>query len=510
MSTVNVNKFEIDGVEITTSSPVTDVSEALVTIKKELRASLDADKKQTLFELITKKQHTLFEEMPQSIQSVKDLQQTYDLSLCLSTVETHLARYDVIGVFTIVFPVLDASGNQTGTLELDSNGKVKTSNLFAQYNELTADQVAQSTIWYRRWPDRASFPWIVENLRLSYDYFNNHMTPALWGKVLEDSQPYAKSQAMAGPLVFYYMMGRLQINSQLVVETIKTQLQNLRIDQYPGENVDDLVSHLRTLIQRLKSLQKGDISNMPHNIGKTLTDLFQTSSDKRFNEVFHARAVNAYVESLTKGDSAYGPPETILNLASKVYQNCYSSQEGWTGQFHKVNETGFSASNNKTPQKRGCFNCGSTEHSLQDCPIPKNPERIKQNKKSFWDSREKAKLEKKGTAKKNKSSPAKHNSNWPPAPTDRQKNRKKINETWHYYHFKSKKWIKCTDQSDAVNQPHCVVATSPPSQVLIPPTQPVPTPAASVAPQPVNVALREQIHALATSMNSVIDSVNRN
>eukprot|EP00980_Cylindrotheca_fusiformis_P025111 scaffold13096_cov71-Cylindrotheca_fusiformis.AAC.1 len=317
---------------------------------------------------------------------------------------------------------------------------------------------------------------------------------------------------MGGPLVFYYMMGRLQVNSQLVVETIQHQLQTIRLDQYAGENVDDLVSHLRSLLQRLKSLQKGPISNLPHNIGKILTDLFQTSSDKRFNEVFHARAVNAYVESLSKGDSAYGTPETILNLASKVYQNCYSSSEGWTGQFHKVNETGFSASNDKTPPKRGCFNCGSTEHSLENCPVPQNAERIKKNKKAFWDSRDKAKSDKKNNkGKKGKnSSSARNNSNWPPAPTDRQKNRAKINSVWHYYHFKSKKWLKCNDQSDALNQPQAAVASDssgPPSQVVVQPTQPSASVAAASA--PVDGALRNQLHALASSMNSVIDSVNQ-
>eukprot|EP00980_Cylindrotheca_fusiformis_P009478 scaffold2070_cov105-Cylindrotheca_fusiformis.AAC.9 len=297
----------IRGVSIsTTSTPATDSAIDLIIVKKESRVNLGADKKHNLFQLITKKQHSIFQEKPQSLQSVKDLlQQVYDLSLNVLTVKTHFTRYDVIGVFTIVFPVLDASGNQTGELETDSSGNARTANLFTQYNELTDAEVAQSTIWYHRWPDRTASPWFAENLHLSFDYFNNHMTPALWGKVLEESREFAQTEAMAGPLVFYYMM---RMNSQLVV-SIKHQLRNLRLDQYPGENVDDVVSHLRTFFRRLKSLQKGTTSNLPHNIGEILMDLFQTSSDKRFNEFFHSRAVNAYVESLTKGDEPMGRPK---------------------------------------------------------------------------------------------------------------------------------------------------------------------------------------------------------
>ncbi|CAJ1953816.1 unnamed protein product [Cylindrotheca closterium] len=192
---------------------------------------------------------------------------------------------------------------------------------------------------------------------------------------------------MGGPLVFFFMMKRLQVNSQLVVETIQGQLKTLRIDQYAGESVDDLVSHIKVMLTRLKSLEKridGRVvsSNVPHDIGKTLISLFQTSSDPKFNEVFHNKEINAYEQALTQGDAAYRSPDMILDLVTSIYQNRMASKEGWTGQFHKVNETAFSAQKTVGP----CFNCGG-KHSVTACPDPMNKERVAQNKRKFFDEK---------------------------------------------------------------------------------------------------------------------------
>ncbi|CAJ1935681.1 unnamed protein product [Cylindrotheca closterium] len=273
------NQVTIGGVTIMTqATPATDVGVSLVAMKKENRSALDADKKHAFFQLITKHQHTSFDLQPQTMQSVQNLQESYDLGVGLANMQMHFKRYDVLDVFTIVFPSKNAIGEQTGQLETDNFNVTKTVFLFDCYAELTADQVAESCKWYTRWPDATTSPWFRENLSLSYDYLCNHMTSQLWGKVLEDLLLYRDTQGMGGPLVFFFMMKRLQVNSQLVVETIQGQLKTLCIDQYEGESVDDL-----------------------------------TLSDPKFNEVFHNKEINAYEQALTQGDAAYGSPDMILD-----------------------------------------------------------------------------------------------------------------------------------------------------------------------------------------------------
>ena len=95
-------------------------------MKKENRSGLDADKKHSFFQLITKHQHASFDLQAQTMQSVQDLQEYYDLGVGLANVQMHFKRWDVLDVFTIVFPVNDANGEQTGQLETDNNGVTKT------------------------------------------------------------------------------------------------------------------------------------------------------------------------------------------------------------------------------------------------------------------------------------------------------------------------------------------------------------------------------------------------
>lgn len=385
------------------ATPATDQAGSLQTMKKETRKNLDDAKRHDLFEGITKHQHTSFDLQAQTIASVKDLQENYDLGPCLSTLELHFKQYDVLDIFYIVFPKKDINGAQTGELETTSTGDGKRIHLLDRYNELTLDDVAESSKWYFRWPDETLAPWYRENLNLSYAYLSNHMTPALWGKVLEDLLPYKHTQAIGGPLTFFAMMRRLQSNSQLVIETIQHQLKTLRIDQYPGESVDDLVSHVRSMLIRLKTLERTDshgdhISNLPKDINKTLVQLFQTSSDSEFNAIFRTEQLNKWREYSVKGDAAYGSPDDILDMASIAYRDRLSSVEGWTGQFHKVNETGFSASADNP-----CFNCGAPGCQLKTCPEPMNEERIKKNKTTFFDARRAAKDKNKDKDKKGKS-----------------------------------------------------------------------------------------------------------
>jgi len=77
--------------------------------------------------------------------------------------------------------------------------------------------------------------------------------------------------------------------------------------------------------------------------------LFQTSSNKKFNIVFHNEEVTAYKNSITEGDKAYVDYDTLYVLANQVYTSILSSKEGWTG----------------VPSTE-CWKCGNSCHGLND------------------------------------------------------------------------------------------------------------------------------------------------
>ena len=171
------------------------------------------------------------------LESIENLQETYDLYVSLASLKSILMRYDMIDVFKIVFPIYLADGTLTGALEHEVvNGiqVAKTKDLFKHYQTLTKEQVARSCEWYRTW---TSADYIQENMDLSYEFLHNHMEDDLWGKVLEDINPYLGTPSIGGPLAFHFMMKRIQVNSQVIVDALQNKFKTLRIDQYDGENV---------------------------------------------------------------------------------------------------------------------------------------------------------------------------------------------------------------------------------------------------------------------------------
>ena len=110
--------------------------------------------------------------------------------------------------------------------------------------------------------------------------------------------------------------------------------------------------------------------------------LFQTSSDAKFNKIFEHKELNSIEAALRLSDKAYGTADDILDQARQIYQSIFTSEEGWTGQFHKSNESVFYA---KTGGLK-CFNCGGN-HTLVQCHKPKNKNRIEAKKKKFHENR---------------------------------------------------------------------------------------------------------------------------
>ena len=110
------------------------------------------------------------------------------------------------------------------------------------------------------------------------------------------------------------------------------------------------------------------------------------------------------------------------------------------------NPSGFTAGTTTTGK---CFGCGreGCRHNQRTCrcfgktPLPEGDKA-----KEAFQAAKKQKREE----KKNKGGQGKKK--WPPKPGDNDPRRQKIDGTWHYFHFKSKKWLRCDDQTDAGNQ----------------------------------------------------------
>ena len=195
-------------------------------------------------------------------------------------------------MFTVVFPKLNAQGEQTGELE---GAPV---NLIDAHSRLTLEQVAQSCKWYASWPDENDSPWFKENLSLSCDYLFAHMEKDLLAKIQERYEPYRTTLSAGGPVVFKLLMAQIQSTTPLVVEHLRKQLKNLTLQDYPGEDVGQLASHAKAVIKRLRGLEQRDANNrvigdrhVPDSLAKELVGVFQTSSSPTFNSLFRQKEI---------------------------------------------------------------------------------------------------------------------------------------------------------------------------------------------------------------------------
>ena len=148
-------------------------------------------------------------------------------------------------------------------------------------------------------------------------------------------------------------------------------------------------------------------------------------------------------KSITDGNKAYGTPDIIIEQAEAFYMMLLQSDEGWTGVKQASNPSAFIADG-----KRPCFNCGAMDCSLAKCPKPKNEDRIKANKKKFFDTVRKHKKNSGGRKNKDKNGGGggsdgknKNKSKWAPLKNG-EKNRKLIDGVEYWCQYKTKKWIK--------------------------------------------------------------------
>ena len=109
------------------------------------------------------------------------------------------------------------------------------------------------------------------------------------------------------------MMSLLQTDSVAVVQALKDCLTKMNLKNYEGEDVMKAVSHIRGVIKRLRGLERTDLTGnviktkVPSDLSKTLLEIFQTSSDDKFNKMFENLFLAGFQASITKGEAGVHP-----------------------------------------------------------------------------------------------------------------------------------------------------------------------------------------------------------
>lgn len=295
-----------------------------------------------------------------------------NLGVQLRLIQRHLVEHDMIDVFTIVIPE-----------DVTTSPKVtEFVSLFDAYPRLHPDIIANSNTWYHLWSDAS---YLAENLNWSYEMLRKNTEDGLWLKCQEDYDDYAPPQR-GGPLMLFLILRRIQDVSETAIDHVKKSLTDLKISEIPGEDVDRVVSLIKSAHTLFKSASSSCHSYVPEDFPKLILKLFQTSSVPQFNQAFkHEQQIAQHLADKT-GQIVEWPTVSELTLmATNSYKRLKASGT-WT--TPKANKR---LALNATPGRPGaprpaftvkCWNCGEP-HTLRDCPKPKDEAKIEQARKNF-------------------------------------------------------------------------------------------------------------------------------
>jgi hypothetical protein len=150
--------------------------------KMQNRDSMLSDKLTKLFVKATRVQHTKYDLISLLIDDQDKLDDTYNLEKNIKRTRQAMGNYDYNNGFNIV--------EQDKTLGSPENLVLtKTHDLFKDYAIMTPNEVAWSNKWYRTWTAEI---WFEQNLKLSFDFLENHCSEELWDKTMDKYNRYSE------------------------------------------------------------------------------------------------------------------------------------------------------------------------------------------------------------------------------------------------------------------------------------------------------------------------------
>jgi hypothetical protein len=281
MSKVIIAREEI---EIDTGAQAVSSNKTVTLSAKEKLTALSEEKRQELFDKITRPKLTKFDVVSMTLSDEDKLDDTYNTGIQVLRFKNHLDWYDCTNVCNIVeFDPTDPT-QLTGV----------TWNLFKDYSSIMERRVAQSNKWFRTYPKKEYYR---DNLQLTLETLENSCTEALWEKVCETHDEYPSNER-EGPLAILIMMKMIQNHNDLGAQYLTNTVKNLKISSFEGEKVPNLVSLIRRVHHRLKMVK----TNLPEEFLKWVLNILHTSTVTEFNSAFaHLQLTIKVVDPMISG-----------------------------------------------------------------------------------------------------------------------------------------------------------------------------------------------------------------
>jgi len=277
-----------------------------------------------------------------SMEDENQLENAYNVSLRLDELKTTLLRFDMLDVFTILFPTDPKSSKD--------NSITKKISLFDNFSSVTVEEVCASNRHYRRYGEE----YHLQNLDWTLQLLLRSCDDELRNRVLEKTMSVKPIEA-GGPLFLIVMLKEITTVSQDSIRALTSKITGFKISDVPGENVRKAVSQLHGAITRLTV-----VNQVPHDLPDKLLEVFATSSVPEFNEIFLQMA------RAKKYSSVKFEVKKILEVAEDAYFELLT-RDAW----NKAKNTPNAVFISKNTQDVTCYKCGAVGHKANICPLRK-------------------------------------------------------------------------------------------------------------------------------------------
>jgi hypothetical protein len=386
----SVKTVTIDGRKLhIAESPTAEVDCTTRLFDKTTRKDLDAKDRQTFVRYATTwvlpktnklTLYTFGTEDSGTIRNIRNLQSQ------LKKLRRHFDSYDMGDVFHIVTPA-----------EVDKSSRLvdpdNTFNLFTEYQRLHVTQVANSNAWFNMY---CTDSYIKENMTYSYECLLNNTEDKLWEHCVTNYETYSPVQR-GGPLMLILLLKEIQDSSETAITFLLQQFKELTISSVPGEDVNEVITTIRSTYDTLKSVSTDTHDYVPSDFCKTVLSILQTSSVPKFNKIFSDED-----ETVDRADNRHGglpqwpDVEEIFQLATNTYRSMSRSPEWTTPKQPASYNVQFPGSKTEQPfwlrDWYKCFNCDEKcGQPLSKCPAPRDDARIERNRKAHLTARDSSK-----------------------------------------------------------------------------------------------------------------------
>lgn len=337
-----------------------DIDAIGISVPKEERALLKATEVKTYEKLKEKAEEgikstfSLLKPINKS-SSVKDFKDIYGVLTRVKELKQSMTAHDMEDVFK-------TPSSFTGDLPSDDCSSL---DLFKDSGSVTLDTVKRSNKFYYLYGKE----YHAENIKWSGEKLLNSCDSDLKDKILEETQDF-KSSEKGGPVYYKIMMDFVIATSDTAMRSVVNRINDLKLSDFDGENVLQFGSYIRGALLLLKNHNA-----VPHDMKQLVYKGLKVCSCSEFTEFITAMQ---NVDKLGSDKNVLDTDE-VIKKAEKEYTDLLGRNE-WTPKSVKIGQESSFLMETDKPKGTMCYNCGSLDHLLKNCPLPFNQDVIDKRK----------------------------------------------------------------------------------------------------------------------------------